>query len=115
MRRPGTALARAGNNERLFSHGNIATGARDVLAEEGLPQTLHNSLALHRPKLPFPPDLQDPQDGKDHNRCHPEEQHLVESWVNFTTRPRIHHRSGCNGELPGLLPVNAVNPCGGPD
>jgi hypothetical protein len=72
MRRPGTALTRAGNNERLFNHANIATGARDVLAEECLPQTLHNSLDLHRPKLPFPLDLQDPQDGKDHNRCYPE-------------------------------------------
>ena len=68
MRRPGIALAKAGNSEVLFNNANIPAGVRAALAEECLPQTFHNALGLHCAKLPFPPVQPAPQASKDHNR-----------------------------------------------
>jgi hypothetical protein len=73
MRRRGTSRTKAGNSGGLVKNANIPAGVRAVLPEECLPETLHNALALHCPKLAFPLELPDPQNSKDHNRCQPEE------------------------------------------
>jgi hypothetical protein len=53
----------------LSTNANIPAWVHAVLAVKYLPQTFHNALALHCPKLLFPQVALDPQDSKDHNRC----------------------------------------------
>jgi hypothetical protein len=73
MRRLGTSGFTAGNRGGLAKNANISAGVGAVLPEECIPETLHNALALHRPKLPFPLEPPAPQNSKDHNHCQPEE------------------------------------------
>jgi hypothetical protein len=73
LRRRNASRTKAGNRRGFAKNANIPAGFRAVLPDECLPEALHNPMALYCPKLPFPLELPDPQNSKDHNHCQPEE------------------------------------------